>query len=73
MVDEAYHLNADESGATGYQLVESHVTEPGAVCAVFHRHSTAQELRLSGAQLLRLDPFDPEKPLCVQLPRLRQR
>lgn len=77
IVDEAHHLNADEKGGAtlGYQLVEK-LTERNLVRSVVFFTGTPHRGKNYGflalMKLLRPDLFDPEKPLQVQLARLRQ-
>lgn len=77
IVDEAHHLNADESkGATlGYQFVESLLTQQKAESCVFftgtpHRGKAYGFWSLM--KLLRPDLFDPKKPDHEQIELLRE-
>lgn len=77
LVDESHHLNADEkAGPTlAYELVKKLSDHNRIQSMVFftgtpHRGKTFGFL--AQLHLLRPDVFDPRKPLCEQLPKLKE-
>ena len=77
LVDEAHHLNADEQGGPtlGYRFVQKIVQAHKVHSMMFFTgtpHRGKDYGFLSLLNLLRPDLFDPRRPLCEQLPQLRQ-
>ncbi|WP_270934138.1 DEAD/DEAH box helicase [Falsiroseomonas oryzae] len=77
VVDEAHHLNADESsGATLAHDLLNEMDRAGKICSLLFFTGTPHRGKdfgfLSLMQLVRPDLFDPQKPIAEQLPALRQ-
>ena len=77
VVDEAHHLNADESsGATLAHDLLNELDQAGKISSLLFFTGTPHRGKdfgfLSLMHLVRPDLFDPQKPLTDQLPALRQ-